>query len=111
MVPHKIIKIGNFTYKVLASPFSGSENAGETCVHTKEIVVYKDANKETVQDTIMHEALHAICEDLFEAILPPDSNHEKVEESFVRLATPRILRFLQENPKWTRYLSSSLKRS
>jgi hypothetical protein len=59
----------------------------------------------------MHEALHAICEDLFEAILPLGAEHDKIEESFVRLATPRIIRFIQENPKWIKYLSTSPKRS
>ena len=111
MLPDKTIKIGNFTYKIVNSTFSGNTDHGETCTDSKEILINKNQkNLEVIQDTVLHEALHALCEDLFETI--EDINGlDKKEEQFIRIFTPRLLRFIKENSQWTKWLCKQTKRS
>ena len=103
MLPSSKIKISNFQYKIIESSFSGGDTSGETCLHKKEILINRHSDLQTTQDTVLHEAVHALCEDIFEA-LGNSEDVEKREESFVRLFTPRLLQFVRDNPKWLEFL-------
>ncbi len=108
------VKINNFDYNVTFSKYPAASAHGETCVETKNIVIFEQTNAQTQQDTFLHECLHGLCEDLFDSILASDATkdeRERAEENFIRLFTPRLLRFLQENKKWTTYLCTSPRRS
>lgn len=110
MLPSKTIKIGNFIYKVIQSAFSGGDTSGETCLLRKEILINRHSDFQTMQDTLVHEAIHAMVEDIFESIHSIE-DIEKKEESFVRIFTPRLIQFTRDNPKWIKFICQSKKRS
>ena len=106
MLPSKKVKIGIFSYKVLTSDYSNLPFHGETTTDNKEICISTAHSEQEVRDTVMHEFLHAIMEDLFESLFPEldETAAGKKEEAFVRLLTPRMLQFIKDNPKWINYL-------
>lgn len=106
LLPSKKVKIGNSNYKVLTTDYSNIPFHGETFTDNKEICIATKYAPQEVQDTVMHEFLHAIMEDLFESLFPDldETMASKKEEAFTRLLTPRMLQFIQENPKWIKYL-------
>ena len=80
---------------------------GETTTDNKEILVSMKHNEQVIQDTVSHEMLHGLLEDIFETLFPDIEEHllSKKEEAFVRLFNPRFLQFIQDNPKWIKYLA------
>lgn len=101
-LPYKNVKIGPFLYKVLMSTFKSGVH-GETNTDTKQIQFSEQTNIEVLQDTFLHECLHALCEDIIDSIDSIDKAHDK-EEQLVRLLSPRLLLFIKENPKWIEWL-------
>lgn len=102
MIP-KTLKIGPFTYSVSLEKGSGRSNHGETSLETKEIFVQDSGNLQVVKETLQHEILHALLEDVVDAVRNAKDN-EEAEETLIRFLSPRLLSFSQDNPKAAKYL-------
>lgn len=76
---------------------------GETNTDSKQIVVYSNENEEVVRETLQHEILHALLEDII-ATIKDLEGEDKIEEQLIRLLSPRLMSFAVENPKLARYL-------
>lgn len=103
MIPVKTIKVGCFTYKIVYAKAKVSDTHGQTCTSNKEIIIFKDDNEEVVRETLQHEILHALMEDITDVIKDIDDT-DKLEETFIRLFSPRLMMLIMENPKLARYL-------
>jgi hypothetical protein len=103
-LPSKYVKCVGFTYSVDQSDFATVEVMGETCTDTKQIRINShNSNLETLQDTFIHECLHA----LLESILPATNDIEKAddkEEYIIQLLTPRLREWITDNPEWIKWI-------
>jgi Zn-dependent peptidase ImmA (M78 family) len=59
------------------------------------IYLMKSASKQVLQDTVLHEILHAILQ-----------AYEKDNEKLVRLVTPALLAVIKDNPELVLFLQS-----
>lgn len=81
-----------------------NDKHGVTHFDEKEVHIFiKDVDEATLRDTLLHELLHVANEDLFDIIKEIEET-EKMEESHVRLTTPRIMRIMTSNPELTNYI-------
>lgn len=109
MKPPTKVKVGGYTYKVstdeaflnnVALDNGDGRLAGATRHRTQTIVLDTDAHKQQVQDTLLHEVLHVVNEQV-RVLGEPRSPAE--EEAILRL-TPALLTVLRENPKLIEFL-------
>lgn len=103
MIPISTVKIGPFNYKIIYSEAKFSDTHGATCTSNKEIIVYKDSNEESVKETLQHELLHALLEDIV-ATIKDLEDEGKMEEQLIRLLSPRLMCLAQDNPELVDYL-------
>jgi hypothetical protein len=109
MKPPKTIKVGSRIYKVSArrrdlhrtqSEIQQSV-LGATMNHRLKIHLDKKAAAGVVQETLLHEVLHAVTE--FTGL---DDNLGESEEDFVNRLSPVLLQVLRDNPELVEYLLS-----
>ena len=103
MIPIKKAKIGCFTYDIILSKAKQMSTHGETSVDNKQIIVYSNGNEEVVKETLQHEILHALLEDVVTTIKDIESE-DKMEEQLIRFLSPRLMSFALDNPKLARYI-------
>jgi hypothetical protein len=106
LLPSKKAKIGAFYYKVIETAFKNQFTHGETSVDNKEIIIYSWRNSQIVKDTCVHEFLHALLDGICISLFPDldEDAVDKKEEALIQLLAPRLLQFIQDNPKWIKYL-------
>ena len=98
MLPSRTARIGCYTYSIEIHDASVSDNQGDTCLDKKRINLFYNGNKEVLRETLQHEILHALCEDIFKTIKEIEDVQDK-EEQFIRLFSPRLMAFNQDNPE------------
>lgn len=98
----KFIKFGALTYKVVKHRKT-TKDLGETDFNKRVIHIWKQEACE-VPNTLAHECLHMVLEDIIKSIMSDKKSVEDFEEDLVRLATPRFLTLLRENPELLEYL-------
>jgi len=77
---------------------------GETFIDDQEIDIYTKKRSEIViKNTLLHELLHVLLEDLIQAV-DTNKNLNDKEESLIRLVTPRLFCLLSANPTLARYI-------
>lgn len=103
MIPVSTAKIGPFNYKIIYSEARFSDTHGVTCTSNKEIIIYRDNNLEAVRETLQHELLHALLEDICASVKDLE-DPDKMEEQLIRLLSPRLLDFAQENQELVEFL-------
>jgi len=103
MIPFKKIKIGCYSYDIVVAKARQISVHGETNLDTKQILVIDSGNEQILKETLQHEILHALSEDIFGTIKYIDDD-EKLEEAFIRLFSPRLMVFCLDNPKAVRWL-------
>jgi len=103
MIPVKKAKIGCFTYDIILSKAKQMSSHGETNIDTKQIIVYPNGNEDVVKETLQHEILHALLEDIIPTIKEIESE-DKMEEQLIRLLSPRLMSFVLDNPKLAKYI-------
>lgn len=104
LLPNSSVKCKGFSYSIEPSKFSTVEVMGETCTDTKQIRINSHNNSlETLQDTVLHECLHALLEDIMESIDSIEKVDDK-EEQLIRLLTPRLRSFICDNPEWIKWI-------
>jgi Zn-dependent peptidase ImmA (M78 family) len=82
------------------------ETFGETDKDKKIVYIYtKDRSDQINHETLVHELFHAVLDDLADVIfhLDYDKNSDK-EEQAIRLVTPRIIQFMQNNKHIMKYI-------
>jgi len=98
----KEIKIGCFTYKVKYKRTTG-KNLGLTDLSKKQITIWKHDNKEVLRETLMHEILHVLMEDVVASVEEKKDLEDK-EEAIVRLVNPRLFQVFKDNPNLVEFL-------
>jgi len=98
----KFIKLGSLTYKVVRHRKS-TKDLGETCFNKRIIHIWKQEPGE-VSNTLLHECIHVVLEDIIQSIMNEKKSVDDFEEDLVRLVTPRFMQLLQENPELLSYL-------
>lgn len=82
------------------------DNFGETDKAKKIISIYtKGHTEQIIVETLIHELCHAVLDDMADVIfhLDYDKNADK-EEQAIRLLTPRLFQFIQENGPVLKYI-------
>jgi hypothetical protein len=101
-LPSSTVRANGFDYEIVQSSYK-SENHGETCRDNKQIFFSPQDKLEILQDTFIHENLHALLEDILESIDSIEKTDEK-EEQLVRLLTPRLRAWICDNREWVKWL-------
>lgn len=106
----KRLRIGSFTWKLRydneATAASGT--TGATMADQLTVIVQSKASgnaKQVVQDTVLHEVLHAIWAQTYLKTDYPDSGNDSVGEKMISELSPHILALLRDNPKLVRFLT------
>ena len=101
----KFIKLGNFTYKIVYKHKS-STKLGETNLDAKRIDIYKHESKQTLRDTLQHEIIHILVDEIFGTLEHMKCDVEDKEEFAVRMLTPRMIQYIIDNPEFIEWLQS-----
>ncbi len=99
-------KLGVFDWTIKYLDFE-CDDFGETYLSTKEIHIFlrKCINEQVLKDTLLHECMHAVLEDVVETTSKmSESKPEDVEEQIVRLVTPRLHELFTNNPELRDYI-------
>lgn len=99
-------KLGVFKWdiKYYDSP---SDLHGETHKDLRKIDIYTHNISEVViKDTLLHECLHVLLEDITDTVVRMESKSEEVEEQIVRLLTPRLHSIFTDNDCLRDYIFS-----
>lgn len=97
------IKIGPFNYKLIISEAHMTDTHGQTSLETKEIIIYKSPNLEAMRETLQHEIMHVLLEDI-PTTIKEIGDEEKMEEQLIRLLSPRLMSLAQDNPDIAKFL-------
>lgn len=103
MLPINKARIGCFNYDIEIYKDDVSDNHGDTCLEKKKINLFFNGNKEVLKETLQHEILHALCEDVFKTIKDVEDIAEK-EEQFIRIFSPRLMCFVQDNQELANFI-------
>lgn len=96
-------KHGAYTWKIKWLVETNDKH-GLTLLDEKEIHIYlKNSDESTLRDTLLHEILHVCNEDIFDVIKEIEDAF-KMEESHVRLTTPRLMRVMTSNKELINYI-------
>ena len=103
MLPIYTARIGCFNYKIEVHDESVSDNHGDTCREKKKINLFYNGNIEVLKETLHHEIMHTLAEDVFKTIKDIEDLDEK-EEQFIRIYSPRMVQFMQDNPELVEFI-------
>lgn len=98
------INFSPFDYTVHYLPAVDPINHGETSRDAKEIVIKNKGNPQSIQETVVHECLHVLLEDLISMARAHSGGSEEAEEATIRVLSPRLLQWIQNNPELMKYL-------
>ena len=79
------------------------EGYGDTTIAKSRIRVQKGMDVHAERDTVMHEVLHALLENVG---LAYEMREDDYEEKVVRRLAPALLDLLRRNPRLVQYLTS-----
>lgn len=99
----KKVKINGFDWKINYVKSKVADRFGETNMSAKEITIFDSGNDQITKETLQHEILHVLLEDLI-PIINKISNEEEAEETLIRLVSPRLYACMNDNPKLAEYL-------
>ena len=101
----KQVKIHPGTYSIQYPTNNAGSPHGETDTDSRVISIYFSNDMDLYRDTLLHEILHALLSEIHYF------QNDDIEEDFVRRMTPRLLAFLQDNPKITKWLVNEKEKS
>ncbi len=99
----KKVKINGFDWKIIYAKAKVADRFGETNLSSKEITIFSTDNEQIIKETLQHEILHVLLEDII-PIIVKISDDEVAEETLIRLVSPRLFTCMKENPKLSEYL-------
>lgn len=100
-------EIGPYRYTIFRSPVHLDGYNGLLDSNTRTIVVDGTIAEASIQETILHEALHAVI-DATGQRSDGDKDAEGEEEKLVAAMSPWLLLFIQKNPALIKYLAKVL---
>lgn len=78
---------------------------GDTDKDSKVIRVFtKGYSEPVIKDTLLHECLHVVLEDIVETTYKMEDKPDTVEEQVVRLLTPRLHSLFTDNEELREYI-------
>jgi len=81
------------------------ENLGETHLNINEIRIWtKDVPDDCIRETLQHELLHVVMRDCLVILHDSTSLPQDLEESIIRMCSPRLFALLSQNPKLRSYI-------
>lgn len=100
-------KLGIFDWEIKYIDIE-SDLHGDTDKDSKIIRIFtKGFNEQVIKDTLLHECLHVVFEDITESVFRMDAKAEDVEEQMVRLLTPRVHSLFTDNEELREYIFGS----
>ena len=106
--PRKV-KVGYYDYKIKYIETNSADSHGQSSTDNKDIIVFNNGNAQVVRETLLHELLHVIMEDVTTIVFPDlkEEDADRAEEAIIRLISPRLMLFLKENKHFTRFIESN----
>ena len=100
-------KLGTFDWTIQYLSVE-HEHHGDTDKDKRLIRVFvKDSEEQVIKDTLLHECLHVVFEDITETAFRMDAKADEVEEQMIRLLTPRVHSLFTDNVELREYLFGS----
>lgn len=102
------VKIGASAYSLVISKPKWNmvpeqeKVAGYTDLHSHTIYVDPSMSDANIKNTALHEVLHALFDDSGATWPLP---YEEMEETIIRILTPRLAAFIRENPEFMEWVS------
>ena len=97
-------RLGTFDWSIKYHS-SPSDLHGETRKDTRQIDVFTGGySEQVIKDTLLHECLHVVFEDIPETVLKMDAKPDEIEEQIIRLLTPRIHSLFTDNKSLREYI-------
>ena len=97
-------KLGTFDWTIKYLDVEGDIH-GDTDKGKRLIRVFTNTyNEQVIRDTLLHECLHVIFEDITDTVFRMDAKTEDIEEQMVRLVTPRLHSLFTDNEELREYL-------
>lgn len=93
------LRILGRTYAIVPLP-DDSENLGEALVDKGQLAIRGGQDKFSLQDTVLHETMHAIRHQQGHAY------GDEVEEDYIRSLATGLLGVLHDNPSFAKWLIS-----
>jgi len=82
-----------------------SDCHGETLKDSREIhIIIRNKTEQVMKDTLLHECLHVVLEDIIEGAVKIDDKPDVIEEHIVRLLTPRLHELFTNNTELNKYI-------
>lgn len=99
-------KLGMFEWNIKYLDIE-HDNHGETLKGSREInIITRHAKESMIKDTLLHECLHVVLEDIVDTVVRIDDKSDVIEEQLIRLLTPRLLELFANNKSLKDYLFS-----
>jgi Zn-dependent peptidase ImmA (M78 family) len=92
------IKSVFYDYEVDFIPNESSDNHGLTDKSKKKIFIEKNINPQVQRETLLHEILHVVCEDMY------FFKDDEKEEEFIRKFSPRLMHILCNSEEATNFI-------
>ena len=102
----KSFKLHGYKWKIKYddSETLDGEDLGMTRTDTFEVdIATKNLPEMTIRDTLLHELLHVVMNDVIEVVKSKMSKDE-IEEMIVRGLTPKIMQLFSDNKRLTSYI-------
>jgi hypothetical protein len=97
-------KLGTFNWTIKYLDIE-SDVHGETLTDSKEIhIITRNKTEQLMKDTLLHECLHVVLEDIVDTAVKIDDKPEVIEEHIVRLLTPRLHEMFTNNKELNAYI-------
>lgn len=100
-------KLGTFDWEIKYLDVEGDLH-GDTDKDKRVIRIFTSSSTEQViKDTLLHECLHVVFEDITETAFKMDAKADEIEEQMVRLITPRLHSLFTDNEELREYIFGS----
>lgn len=99
------LRFAPFDYKLHWTKAKGASTHGETSLDKKEILMNEGSTLESTQETLLHESLHVLLEDLVHMTRAYEGKDDEAEEQLVRILSPRLFQFLRDNPAFIKFIT------
>lgn len=105
--PEGVLHVGPipFTVKVDNDACVAGGVSGATMNDSQLIFIQDKVALQTMQDTLLHESMHAIWNQTSLTIEYPDADADSPGEKLIRTLAPRILALLKDNPWFLDFLT------
>ena len=100
-----IINIGPFPFELRPDAVAcAAGNVNGSMMADSQVILLSPNNaKEAIQETLIHECLHAIWDKTYLGIKYPDTDNDSEGELLIRTLAPYLLGLLKDNPELVKF--------